>query len=93
MLYKNYQAWSPGGFFLKIVDTLVNGVPSPFHIDRVHQVENSLSHALLVYYLVYVSTTQLIFTLLKPRPPLLFTYKTKTRILIFIGVIFLYYPT
>jgi hypothetical protein len=35
--------------FQKFVDTLVNGRPSPFRIDSVHQMETSLSHTLLVY--------------------------------------------
>jgi hypothetical protein len=34
---------------LKIIDTPVNGLPSLFRIDSVHQIETSLSHALLVY--------------------------------------------
>jgi hypothetical protein len=33
----------------KIVDTLVFGRPSLYDIDSVHQIETSLSHALLVY--------------------------------------------
>jgi hypothetical protein len=36
--------------FEKFVDTPVNGRPSLFRIDSAHQMETSLSHALLVYY-------------------------------------------
>jgi hypothetical protein len=35
--------------FQEFVDTPVNGRPSLFGIDSVHQIETSLSHALLVY--------------------------------------------
>jgi hypothetical protein len=43
--------------FQKLVDTPVNGRPFLFRIDSVHQMETSLSHALLVYYyLVYGSS-------------------------------------
>jgi hypothetical protein len=35
--------------FQKFVDTLVNGRPSLFRIDSIHQMETSLSHALFVY--------------------------------------------
>jgi hypothetical protein len=34
---------------LNIIDTPDNGLPSLFRIDSVHQMETSLSHALLVY--------------------------------------------
>jgi hypothetical protein len=41
-------------FFQEFVDTPVNGRPSLFRIDSVHQMESSLSHALLVYtYYIY----------------------------------------
>jgi hypothetical protein len=33
----------------KIIDTPLNGRPSLFRIDSVHQMKISLSHALLVY--------------------------------------------
>jgi hypothetical protein len=36
--------------FRKFVDTPVNGRPSLFRIDSVHQIEIARSHALLVYY-------------------------------------------
>jgi hypothetical protein len=35
--------------FQEFVDTPVNGCPSLFRIDSVHQMETTLSHALLVY--------------------------------------------
>jgi hypothetical protein len=35
--------------FQELVDTPVNGRPSLFRIDSVHEMETSLSHALLVY--------------------------------------------
>jgi hypothetical protein len=35
--------------FLKIIDTPVNVRPFLFRIDSVHQMETSLSYALLVY--------------------------------------------
>jgi hypothetical protein len=35
--------------FQKLVDSPINSRPSLFLIDSVHQVETSLSHALLVY--------------------------------------------
>jgi hypothetical protein len=35
--------------FQEFVDTPVNGRPSLFRIDSVHQIVSSLSHALLVY--------------------------------------------
>jgi hypothetical protein len=35
--------------FQKFVDAPINGRPSLFRIDSVHQMETSLSHALLVY--------------------------------------------
>jgi hypothetical protein len=37
------------GSLSKIIDTPVNGRPSLFCFDSVHQMETSLSHALLVY--------------------------------------------
>jgi hypothetical protein len=37
------------GSLSKIVDTPVNGRPSLFGIDSVHQMDTSLSQALLVY--------------------------------------------
>jgi hypothetical protein len=37
------------GTISKIIDTPVNGRPSLFRIDGVHQMETSLSDALLVY--------------------------------------------
>jgi hypothetical protein len=51
----NFQKWyslfSEAGhyvaLFQKFVDTPVKGRPSLFHIGSVHQVETSLSHALL----------------------------------------------
>jgi hypothetical protein len=36
-------------FFQDFVDTPINGRPSFFRIDRLHHMETSLSHALLVY--------------------------------------------
>jgi hypothetical protein len=35
--------------FQELIDTPVNGRPSLFRIDNVHQMETSFSHALLVY--------------------------------------------
>jgi hypothetical protein len=35
--------------FQEFVNTQVNGRPSLFRIDSVHQMETSLSHALLIY--------------------------------------------
>jgi hypothetical protein len=35
--------------FQEFVDTTVNGCPSLFGMDSVHQMETSLSHALLGY--------------------------------------------
>jgi hypothetical protein len=37
------------GTFQKLVETPVNGRPSLFGIDSVHQMTTSLSHALWVY--------------------------------------------
>jgi hypothetical protein len=53
----NFQKWyslfSKAGhyvaLFQKFVDAPVNSRPSLFRIDSVHQMETSLSHALLVY--------------------------------------------
>jgi hypothetical protein len=43
-LVKHYVA-----LFQKFIDTPINGRPSLFRIDSVHQMEFSLSHSLLVY--------------------------------------------
>jgi hypothetical protein len=52
LIFKNdarsLQGESFRGSFSKIVHTPVNGIPSLFRIDSVHQTETSLSHALLV---------------------------------------------
>jgi hypothetical protein len=53
----NFQKWcllySKAGhyvaLFQKFVDTPIYARPSIFRIDRVHQTETTLSHALLVY--------------------------------------------
>jgi hypothetical protein len=44
-----YQACHYVTLFQKFVDMPENGLPSLFCIDSVHQMETSLSHALLVY--------------------------------------------
>jgi hypothetical protein len=43
------QAYHYVALFQKIFDTPVNGRPSLFCMDSVHQTDTSLSHALLVY--------------------------------------------
>jgi hypothetical protein len=52
-IQKLYSLFSEAGsnvaFFQKFVGTPVNGCPSLYRIDSVHQVETALSHALLVY--------------------------------------------
>jgi hypothetical protein len=53
LVFKNDGRHSQGGSFrgtlLKIIDTPVNARPSLFRIDSAHQMETSLSNALLVY--------------------------------------------
>jgi hypothetical protein len=53
LIFKNDAGFNRGGSLCgtlsKIINTPVNVRPSLFRIDSVHQMETSLSHALLVY--------------------------------------------
>jgi hypothetical protein len=52
LIFKNYALfveWHFVALFQKLVDTPVIGRLTLFRIDSVHQMETSLSHALLVY--------------------------------------------
>jgi hypothetical protein len=49
MMLAHYQGGLLCGSLSKTVDTPVNGRPSLFRIDSVHQMETSLSHAMIVF--------------------------------------------